>query len=85
MFNVKKYLALETLRKKLSSGKHSIGGWMQIPNPSIAEIMASNGFEWITIDMEHGSIDIHQLPDIFRAIELGRALPFARVSHSVTS
>lgn len=85
MFNVKKYLALETLRKRLSSGKNSIGGWMQIPNSSIAEIMASNGFQWITVDMEHGSIDTHQLPDIFRAIELCHALPFVRVSNAVVS
>ena len=30
--------------------------------------------------MEHGSISIHQLPDLFRALELGNTLPLVRLS-----
>jgi 2-dehydro-3-deoxyglucarate aldolase len=74
-----KLKALNNLRKKLNSGKHTIGTWMQIPHPSIAEILGASNFDWIAVDMEHGSISVNQLPDIFRAIELSDTLPFVRV------
>ena len=53
---------------------------MQIPSPDIAEVLATAGFDWIAIDLEHGAISRHQLPDLFRAIELHGVLPFARVA-----
>ena len=53
---------------------------MQIPHPSIAEIMGRAGYDWVAVDMEHGAIGVHQLPDLFRALELGGTLPLARVS-----
>jgi 2-dehydro-3-deoxyglucarate aldolase len=54
---------------------------MQIPHPSVAEIMGQAGYDWVAIDMEHGAVAVHQLPDLFRALELGNTLPLARVAH----
>jgi 2-dehydro-3-deoxyglucarate aldolase len=68
------------IRTKLSSGKVSIGSWIQLPSPSVAEIMGQAGYDWVAIDLEHGSIDISQLPDIFRALELGDTLPIVRLA-----
>ena len=68
------------IRQKLSKGGYSIGSWMQIPNTSIAEVMGHAGYDWIAIDMEHGAIGAHQLPDLFRSIELGDSLPLARLA-----
>jgi len=70
----------EKIRKKLQSGKVSLGTWMQIPHASIAEIMGSAGYDWVAVDLEHGSVCLHQLPDIFRALELGGSLPLARIA-----
>ena len=53
---------------------------MQIPSPDVAELLASGGFDWVTIDLEHGAISRHQLPDLFRSIELHGAVPLARVA-----
>jgi len=72
--------AIKRLREKLRTGGVSIGSWMQIPHPSIAEIMGQAGYDWVAVDMEHGSIGTHQLPDLFRALELGNTLPLARVA-----
>lgn len=72
--------AIDRIRKKLQQGGHSVGSWMQIPHASIAEIMGQAGYDWIAVDMEHGSVSAHQLPDLFRAIELGGTLPLARVA-----
>ena len=71
---------IKCLREKLHAGGFSIGSWMQIPHPSIAEVMGQAGYDWVAVDMEHGSIGAHQLPDLFRALELGNTLPLARVA-----
>ncbi len=68
------------LRQKLKAGGFSIGSWMQIPSASLAEIMGDAGYDWIAIDMEHGAISVDQLPDLFRAIELGECLPLVRLA-----
>jgi 2-dehydro-3-deoxyglucarate aldolase len=54
---------------------------MQIPHPSVAEIMGQSGYDWVAVDLEHGAIGAHQLPDIFRALELGGTLPMVRLAH----
>ena len=73
--------AIGNIRKNLKHGGYSVGSWMQIPHPSIAEIMGQSGYDWVAIDMEHGAISTHQLPDLFRALELGDTLPLVRVAH----
>ena len=71
--------SIKEIREKLKGGSYSVGGWMQIPHSSIAEIMGQSGYDWVAIDMEHGSIDVSQLPDLFRALELGGTLPIVRL------
>lgn len=72
---------ITTLRAKLQAGQPSVGSWLQIPSPDVAELVASGGFDWVAIDTEHGAVSRHQLPDLMRAIELHGALPLVRVSH----
>jgi 2-dehydro-3-deoxyglucarate aldolase len=68
------------LRTRLLSGGTSVGSWMQIPHPSIAEILGQDGYDWIAFDMEHGSFGVAQLPDLCRAVELGGTLPLVRLA-----
>jgi 2-dehydro-3-deoxyglucarate aldolase len=68
------------VRAQLRAGHPSIGSWIQIPHPSVAEIMGQAGYEWVAIDLEHGAIGVHQLPDLCRALELGGTLPLARIA-----
>ena len=75
-----KYSSVLALRETLKKGLTSCGSWQQIPHQSISEILASEGYEWIAIDLEHGSIDISQLPILFCALEANNVLPFARLS-----
>jgi 2-dehydro-3-deoxyglucarate aldolase len=72
--------AVESIRARLRAGRSSIGSWIQIPHSSIAEIMGAAGYDWVALDLEHGSIAAHQLPDLCRALELGGTLPLARVA-----
>lgn len=71
---------INEIRRKMSSKKPTIGSWIQIPHASVAEIMGQSGYDWVAVDMEHGAISSHQLPDLFRALELGGTLPLARIA-----
>jgi 2-dehydro-3-deoxyglucarate aldolase len=48
----------------------SIGSWITIPHPAIAEIMARAGFDWLVVDMEHSSIGISMAEEMVRVIHL---------------
>jgi len=72
--------AIESIRARLRAGQSSIGSWIQIPHGSVAEIMGAAGYDWVALDLEHGSIAAHQLPELCRALELGGTLPLARVA-----
>ena len=71
--NIKKF------RKDLKQGKTLIGGWIQISNSNIAEIMSNAHYSWIGFDMEHGSFSIGDLPDLFRSVEINNKLALVRL------
>ena len=72
--------SIEKIRFSLKNSKTSIGTWMQIPSTEIAEILsASNSYDWIVVDMEHGSFSKSQLPSIVRSIEMNSISPFVRL------
>ena len=75
---------INQIRRKLQKKEPSIGTWQQIPNASISEILGLAGYDWVAVDLEHGSISVNQLPSLFRSIELGGTLPLARISESKT-
>jgi 2-dehydro-3-deoxyglucarate aldolase len=43
--------ATRSLRIKLGAGGSTIGSWIQIPHPSIAEIMGQAGYDWVALDL----------------------------------
>jgi 2-dehydro-3-deoxyglucarate aldolase len=71
---------IHALRARLQSGGTTVGSWMQIPHGSVAEIMGRAGYDWVALDLEHGAISTHQLPDLCRALELGGTLPLVRLA-----
>jgi 2-dehydro-3-deoxyglucarate aldolase len=83
MFN--RISAVNKIRKKLKKNEVSIGSWMQLNSPDVAELMGQAGFDWVAVDMEHGSISYSDLPNIFRALELGGTLPIARIAEGTLS
>jgi 2-dehydro-3-deoxyglucarate aldolase len=48
-------------KSKLKAGELTLGGWLMIGHPSVAELMAGEGFDWISVDMEHTTIDFNTL------------------------
>ena len=57
----------------------TLGSWVSIPNPIIAEIMARAGFDWLAIDMEHGPINTESMHHLIQIIDLCGVVPLVRV------
>ena len=72
-------ITVHDIRARLAQDKPTVGTWLQIPSPDVAELMARAGYDWVAVDMEHGSFSPSILPDVFRGIECGGAAPFARL------
>ena len=57
----------------------AIGGWLSIPSGFSAEIMAHQGWDVLTIDMQHGLVDASELVPMLTAISTTEVTPFVRV------
>jgi 2-dehydro-3-deoxyglucarate aldolase len=58
------HITMGNTKEKLGRGEVVLGGWTMIGHPSVVEIMAGEGFDFIGVDMEHTSNGIgvfHQL------------------------
>ena len=75
-------MTVHEIRALLAADKATVGTWLQLPSPDVAELMARAGYDWVAVDMEHGSFGRTGLPDVFRAIECGGAAPFARLGEA---
>ena len=73
-------MSINSFRNALLERQVTIGTWLQINNPTSAEILANAGYDWITIDIEHTDIDITSLTGLLRGMYGRGAAPIARVS-----
>jgi 4-hydroxy-2-oxoheptanedioate aldolase len=64
---------------KLRSGQPSVGSWITLCSPVVAESMAQIGWDWLVVDAEHSPVGFETMVNCFRAIQLGGAVPMARV------
>ena len=63
------------IKRKLRAGDVSLGSWMSMAHPSIAEILASAGYEWVVVETEHTAIDNSEVLRLMMAIEGAGAIP----------
>lgn len=73
---------INTILKKLKNGEHTIGSWLQISSPDVAEILGNAGYDWVAVDLEHGGFSQPIIKDVFRALELNNTVPLARVAQT---
>lgn len=56
-----------------------LNGWLQIPSSFAAEVMAHQGWDSLTIDMQHGPVDYADALAMLQAISSTEVTPLARV------
>ncbi len=68
------------LKQKLASRTFTLGTWITIGHPAIAEIMARAGYEWVVVDLEHTTIAIDTAGEMIRTIDLCGSVPLVRLT-----
>ncbi len=67
------------LRHLWSADQAAINGWLAIPDSFSAEVMANQGWDSLTIDMQHGLIDPAAMVGMLQAISTTATVPVVRV------
>jgi len=75
-------LKIKSIKKKLKANELTVGSWITIGDPCVAEIMAKAGFDWLVVDMEHSAIGLPQAQQLIRVIELAGCVPLVRLSEN---
>ena len=71
------------LKQRLNARELIFGSWVSFSHPSITEIFASHKFDFLAIDMEHGTINLDQAQRIIAASQYYKVPCLPRpVSHS---
>ncbi|WP_374368602.1 HpcH/HpaI aldolase/citrate lyase family protein [Piscinibacter sp.] len=67
------------LRTLWSEDKAAVNGWLAIANSFCAETMAHQGWDTLTIDLQHGVIDYQAMVGMLQAISTTATVPIVRV------
>ena len=68
------------LKKRLKKGEITYGAWLSVASPTLAEIMAWTGYDWVLIDTEHGAFNIESLLAALMAFNGSPTVPIVRVA-----
>jgi 2-dehydro-3-deoxyglucarate aldolase len=69
-----------SLKQKLKNNELTLGSWITIGHPAVIDIMASAGFEWLVVDIEHTSIDLTTAHNLIATIQANEMKALVRVS-----
>ncbi|MBI4637637.1 MAG: 2,4-dihydroxyhept-2-ene-1,7-dioic acid aldolase [Candidatus Rokubacteria bacterium] len=68
-----------TLKSIWARGEAVVNGWLSIPSAFSAEVMAHQGFDSLTVDMQHGVVDYQVAVTMLQAVSTMPPVPLARV------
>ena len=67
------------VKARLADGGVAFGTWLQTASPTVANILAHSGMDFVTIDMEHGPHSFSEAESILYAVEAGGSTPMIRL------
>jgi 4-hydroxy-2-oxoheptanedioate aldolase len=67
------------IRSIWKAGGAVVNGWLAIPNGFSAETMAHQGWDALTIDLQHGVVDYQAMVGMLQAISTTATVPVVRV------
>ena len=67
------------LKRLWAEGRPTINGWLSIGNSFTAEIMAAQGYDSLTIDVQHGALDYSAALPMLQAMRASGTVLMARV------
>ncbi|MBX3601852.1 MAG: 2,4-dihydroxyhept-2-ene-1,7-dioic acid aldolase [Rubrivivax sp.] len=67
------------LRQLWRDDRAAVNGWLAIPSSFAAETMAHQGWDTLTIDLQHGVVDYQAMVGMLQAISTTPTVPLVRV------
>lgn len=67
------------LRQLWTDDRAAVNGWLAIPDGFAAETMAHQGWDTLTIDLQHGVVDYQAMVGMLQAISTTATTPLVRV------
>jgi len=67
------------VRRQLKQGEATFGTWLTLPDPVAARLLATSGFHWITVEMEHTPTTVETAALCCAMIAAGGTVPLVRV------
>jgi 4-hydroxy-2-oxoheptanedioate aldolase len=78
-------LTENTAKKLLVSGQPAVGIWLAIPGLTSAEALATIGWDWLTLDVEHAPFNLETQQALYLAIASQGCVPLARIAANDTT
>lgn len=66
------------MKAKLLAGEAALGCSIMVPSPQLVEMAGHAGFDWVLIDLEHGTIGLETAEIMIMAAEANGITPIAR-------
>jgi len=66
------------IRERWAAGKPVINGWLSTSSPFVAEIMAAQGYDSLTIDLQHGFVGYEAAAAMLQAMRASGVTPMVR-------
>jgi 4-hydroxy-2-oxoheptanedioate aldolase len=67
------------VRERLRGGQPTVGCFLGLGSPSVAELMAHAGFDWLVVETEHNALDSAEIQHMLMAISSTDTVPIVRV------
>ena len=69
-----------TFKEKLGRDEPAYGLWVTLESPTVTEMAARMGFDWIVIDAEHGYLDMKNVMEHIRVANLTNTTILVRIA-----
>jgi 2-keto-3-deoxy-L-rhamnonate aldolase RhmA len=73
-------MELSGLRRRLRAPEPLVGALLSLPEPGLATILGSSGFDYVVVDAEHGPIGLESLRGVAEALAATPAHAIVRVA-----
>jgi 4-hydroxy-2-oxoheptanedioate aldolase len=67
------------VREKIRAGQASIGSFMGLGSPNVAELLAQAGFDWLVVETEHNGLDSAEIQHMLMAMSGTDTMPIVRI------
>ena len=67
------------LKEEWAAGRSTLNGWLSINSSFAAEIMAEQGYDSLTVDMQHGALSYEGMLSMLQALRASGVVPMVRV------